>query len=591
MIVKMQKITLLVSEKYHEPALKVLRKLGVVHVNYIHKPFSEDIQSLETEVEKVENALRLISFDNQESPEKRGIASAVEDVNRILSLAQRKDTLERELRDLVQKRQWFDEWGVVSYASLQQLQQAGIHLRFYLADKRAFRKVAADKQIYIVKKEGNRVRIALFADSPEEKLDFKEDKFPDVEFNSLEPEIARIRQELSGLQDELKKLNEARNELLEYDSELKKRLEFDKVRDSMGHDAQIVYLQGYCPLDKVQQIKKVAKREGWGYSIEDPDDPDDVPTLIRNPKWVRVIEPLFQFMGTLPGYKEQDVSFVFLLFFSLFYAMLVGDAGYGLLFLLATFYVARKKKSAPREPFKLMYVLSGTTIVWGVLTGTWFGSEKIAELPLVKAFVIDQIDSFSYSNQSFMMKLTFIIGVVHLSVGRLLAMIQKMNSLKAIAEIGWIAILWGVYFVANSLILANPLPGYVWLLFVIGSALIMVFANFQKNVLKGMIQTISNLPLGIINTFSDVVSYIRLFAVGLATVIVAASFNEMASDAAVDTVSSGLIAALILVFGHALNILLAMMSVLVHGVRLNMLEFSSHVGMKWSGKPYRPFQE
>jgi V/A-type H+-transporting ATPase subunit I len=125
----------------------------------------------------------------------------------------------------------------------------------------------------------------------------------------------------------------------------------------------------------------------------------------------------------------------------------------------------------------------------------------------------------------------------------------------------------------------------------VGSGLVLVFESFQKNILKGMGETLINLPLSVIATFSDVVSYLRLFAVGYASVVVSQSFNEMAIGDGVNSVIRGLITALILFFGHLLNAVLSIMAVLVHGVRLNMLEFSSHMKMAWSGKEYKPFTE
>jgi len=181
-----------------------------------------------------------------------------------------------------------------------------------------------------------------------------------------------------------------------------------------------------------------------------------------------------------------------------------------------------------------------------------------------------------------MMKLTFTIGIIHLTVARLLAASKKLPSPTAVADVGWVLILWCVYFVANQLVLSEPMPGFAMYLLYGGVALVGLFANFQKNIIKGLLLSLGNLPLDIISSFSDIVSYIRLFAVGIATVTVAASFNDMAG---------GIAAPLVLVLGHGLNIILAMMSVLVHGVRLNMLEFSGHLGQEWSGKEYKPFKE
>ena len=361
----------------------------------------------------------------------------------------------------------------------------------------------------------------------------------------------------------------------------------------VGEEDDLAYLQGFCPEETVPQLKKLAEKDGWGYVIENPDDPAEVPTLIRNPKWIRIIEPLFNFMGTLPGYNEPDVSLVFLAFFSIFYAMIVGDAGYGLIFLITTFIFARKKKDAPREFFNLMYLMSGTTIVWGLITGTWFGAEKISQLPFLKIFIIDKIYSFNPNPESqlFIMQLTFIIGVVQLSIGHLISAFRKMNSLTAIAEIGWVLVLGAVYFIANNIVLGKEMAGATMPLFISGVALILLFANFQKNIIKGILSTLGNLPLDIISSFSDVVSYIRLFAVGLATVIVATSFNQMAIGSGIDSILSGIIAAIILLLGHSINLALCGMSILVHGVRLNMLEFSGHVGVQWTGKAYKPFKE
>jgi V/A-type H+-transporting ATPase subunit I len=124
-----------------------------------------------------------------------------------------------------------------------------------------------------------------------------------------------------------------------------------------------------------------------------------------------------------------------------------------------------------------------------------------------------------------------------------------------------------------------------------GSILVILFTDPQKNILKGIGSGLQNFLLSVVNSFTDVVSYVRLFAVGLAGVAVADSFNSMAMDSGFGSISSGLVAAAILIIGHSLNIVLGPMSVLVHGVRLNVLEFCSHIDIKWSGFEYKPLKE
>jgi V/A-type H+-transporting ATPase subunit I len=352
----------------------------------------------------------------------------------------------------------------------------------------------------------------------------------------------------------------------------------------------LAWLQGFCPLDSVKKIKKTAQKNSWAIAVEKPDNPREVPTLIKNPKWVEIIKHVFNFMGTLPGYKEYDISFWFLLFFSLFFAMLVGDAGYGIIFLIATYLARRKFKQAPAAPFFLIYTLSFATVIWGALSGNWFGVEAIAKLPLFNFLVLDQINSFAKMNQNFMIYFCFIIGVVHLSIAHLIKSFRYLNSLKALAEIGWVCILWTAFFVASQLLVGKPFPNFTLWLGVAGITAVILFSNFQKNVLKGALSTLGTLPLDVISSFTDIISYLRLFAVGYATLAVATAFNTMATSTGLGGFLGGAVAAIILFFGHSLNILLCLMSVVVHGIRLNLLEFSGQLGMEWSGKEYRPFR-
>ena len=514
---------------------------------------------------------------------KTGI-EAPELVTKALELDERRHTLRSELNEKQEMFKWFESWGKVSLASLDKLKEAGLFVHFYTTDKEGLKKVPADKQIAVVQDSKDGVKFAYFGESEDDKLDYTEQRMPQVEVSQLESRIAEIEKELDIINKEIAELVPYRDVLQDYKTGIVKKLELNNVLYGMADEQQFAYLQGFCPEDQVQNIESASEQNGWGIIVEDPDDPSEVPTLLRNKKPIRIVQPLFDFMGTFPGYHEMDISFVFLLFFSVFYAMIVGDAGYGLIFLGLTAWARIKMKKAPSEPFILFFVLSIATIIWGAITGTWFGSKAISEWPVLNMFIIPEIYSFAGTDaaQNFMMKLTFTIGIIHLTFAHLMAATKKLPSPKALADVGWVLILWCVYFVARQLVLGETMPGFAVYLLYAGALLVGVFANFQKNILKGFALSIADLPLSIISSFSDIVSYIRLFAVGIATVTVAASFNDMAG---------GIIAPLVLVLGHGLNIILAMMSVLVHGVRLNMLEFSGHLGQEWSGKEYKPFKE
>jgi V/A-type H+-transporting ATPase subunit I len=474
---------------------------------------------------------------------------------------------------------------------LQKLREAGIAVRFYMADKNSIKNIPAEEKIHVVKEEQGTIYFAFFTESPDDHLDYKQDFMPNVELSYLEDRMTKTQKRIEKIDSEVRELSNLRNMLEAYRVDLGKRLEFSKVMYSMGEVENIAYLQGFSPVDTIADIKRTAKEDGWAYLIQEPDEPFEVPTMLHQPKWLRIVNPIFNFMGALPGYKELDISFWFLLFFSLFFGIIIGDAGYGLIFLLASFYFSRKMKDVPKEPFVLINVLSVATIIWGIVSGNWFGFQKIGQLPFLNFLIISQMDAFVDVNQMFIMYLCFFIAAIHLTVAHGLSAVRDIKSPVAFAEVGWIFVVWTLFFAANNLVLKKAFPSFMAFVFIVGVLMILVFANFQKNILKGVAKTLSSLPLDIISSFSDVVSYLRLFAVGYATVTVALSFNGMAGQLGFGSVVTSLISSFILFIGHSLNIVLALMSVIVHGIRLNMLEFSGHLNMQWSGRQYEPFKE
>ncbi|MFA4839222.1 MAG: hypothetical protein WC703_07095 [Candidatus Neomarinimicrobiota bacterium] len=595
MIVPMKKATLLVSAREQDNALKRLRRLGVVHIHQPNVPVSDDISHIESQIAAVERCLTIFGKEPNAKPEKEfDLRAAESTVQQTLALLDQRTKLAAEFDVEKEKRGWFQNWGNISKSDLELLKQKGIFVRLYTADKSFAKKLPPEKNIYVVGQDKTRAYLALISGDESEKLDLKEDFPPAEDLRSVEDRFYSIERELLRINDEINELSKSRQLTVNYHFYLQKRLEFAKVRTGMGNIESVCYLEGFCPTDTVSALKDVADAEGWGYIFDDPDDPAIVPTLIRRPKWLNMVEPVFKFMGTIPGYAELDIGFWFLGFFSLFFAILIGDAGYGTVFLIAGILLRRKYKNAPKEPFLLLYVLSGALIFWGAITGTWFGFEQIARLPFFKSLIIEKVSAWSNNPDAvtnFLMYFTFLIGAVHLSLGHFLHGLKKLPSLQFLAQIGWMFIVWGMFFLAGTLVLNKALPSVALWGIGVGTALVGCFDNYEKgHFWRGFGATIGNLPLSVIGSFGDVVSYVRLFAVGLAGSVVESSFNSMATSG-VDNFFNAIIAIIVLIFGHSLNMALGAMSVIVHGIRLNMLEFSSHLGMTWTGKAYQPFSE
>ncbi len=589
MIVKMKKITILVSNRNKETSLKELQKAGLVHIKNINKPLNEDINKLENDIESAERALNVIEDTENEkaSLSYTDIENVVKEINQIHG---QKENISNKREDLKRKADWYKKWDNFSLEEVEDLKKENIYLKFYICSKKDLKGIGKDKLVQIVNQVGSTIYLVFITRDKEQDLSLKKIALPGESLSSVRDKIGKLSNKLKELDNRFKELSRFRDDILNFKEQALKKLEFSKVNAGMAAEEGFSYLQGFCPYDSVKEIKKLSQLNGWGIIVEDPQNLQEPPTLLRNPKWIEIIKPVFNFMGTLPGYNEYDVSFWFLMFFSIFFALLVGDAGYGFLFLAATYFFSRKvKKPNAKKPFFLMYVLSVSTIAWGVVTGTYFGYEQFAQIPFLNSLIIKRIDSFAQGNQNFIMYLCFIIGAVQLTIGHLIRAYRYINSLFALSQLGWISIIWGLFCVVRFLLVGMPLFDYTGHLIGAGSVLVIFFSKPDKNIFKAAAFGLSDLPLTAINSFSDIVSYVRLFAVGYATVAVASSFNEMALSIGFDNIFKGLMGAMVLFLGHSLNILLALMAVIVHGIRLNMLEFSNHLDMEWSGHEYKPF--
>lgn len=366
---------------------------------------------------------------------------------------------------------------------------------------------------------------------------------------------------------------------------LAERIDFADAEAAMAQQGAVAVLSGWVPARRLDEVRTAAHERGWGLLARPPLDDELPPTLIVPPRAFRAMRELFDGLGIAPAYREADVSVPFMAYFSLFFAMLVGDGAYGAIFLGVTLALRRRMS---RSWFALMTVFSSATVVWGVLSNTWFGAAIpwLSQLPTV-AWLADP----SYHH---MMLLCFTIGASHLTLARVWNGCCLWPDSTALAQFGWAGVVVFMYLVTNSIV--GIFPGIpVWGFWLFGVSTVLVFGfSVKPSELKTRGAELGMLPLNIMSVLGDVISYVRLFAVGLASVKVAENFNAMAIGLFgghawwVDALMAVAMVVILLV-GHTLNLAMAALSVLVHAVRLNTLEFSNHKGVSWSGYAYRPF--
>jgi len=587
MIVPMKKSSIIILAKDTQNCLLELRRLGVLHIEHQRVPQGKDITMLKDEIILINDALGILMQTDPSCPSLAENAEVKVDdwrhiARHIIDTRKRIEHAEEYARNLsVQIEQW-KPWGDFDPEEIKKLKEKDIYIKLYQVPYKNIKELPKDLAIKTIFTEKGTAH-CLAVGQKEFSLSFKEISLPNMGLEAMRKRLLENGKVLKGLKEDLRSSCNYYQRLIEIKKKLEKELEMQEAIRGMGEAGELAYVTGYIPVDTAQALSDLAKKERWGISITEPSEEDSVPTFIRNKRWINTISPLFKVLDVTPGYKELDVSPLVLIFFSIFFAMIIGDAGYGLLFLFLTAYAHKKmgKKIHDKTAFFLLYVLSSCTILWGLLTGTFFGQEwnlKAGLKPLVPALTDTKV----------LQAFCFFLGALHLTLAHLWRALRQFPALTAGAEIGWIAVIWAAFFLAKTLVLGDMFPFFGKWLIIGGVTLVIFFSSPQRNILKTIAKGIASVALSLVNNFTDVVSYIRLFAVGLATVAIADTVNTLAVSAGG---GNWLISAPILLLGHTINFVLGPVGVLVHGVRLNVLEFSSHIGVTWSGAKYQPLKE
>lgn len=587
MITPMKRVSIICLHSDKEIALDQLRTLGVLHV-VPEKELSGDTLAAATAAVKTARTA-LSTLEAFEKPFHHSSAAGNSDIDALIQKVAddhaRRSHLEEQLATLRLTRHTQSPFGDFSPETIRGFAARGIVVKLFHTRNLGLLEVPEGVQIHVIFKDKNGAYIAAIGDV-DFTLDAEPFHLPKQSLSELDAEIANHLHNIETINSELHTLTP--NKTLVADA-LHHRMEteqFARVHDGMGHQGRVAYLSGFAPVDTVSSIQSAAANYGWALKVEEPSTDDVVPTLLKMPRWVQPVKAVLNMLAILPGYRESDISGLFLIFFSIFFAILIGDAGYGTLFLLVTLYARHRKPKAPAYPFILFGILSVCTILWGVLTGNYFGIESKLLPGVLQKVQIGWLTGEDARNN--VINLCFIIGAVHLTIAHVWNAIALAPALKALAQVGWIGLVWSMFLIAQYMVLGSSIPRFFLPLFIGSLLLILLFMTSPKDFKKDWIQH-AMFPLSVVNCFVDVVSYIRLFAVGLASLAVAQSFNGMAIGLGIEKIWTIPLVVLILLFGHGLNIILCALGILVHGVRLNTLEFSLHKNIEWKGVPYRPF--
>ena len=448
------------------------------------------------------------------------------------------------------------------------------------------------------------------------------DSEPDLPLNrtSLDRRpLSELKQRLATVEQELETLHWDRVAMTRWLTLLERDRDYaddelarEEAVERMFGDQDLFALQAWAPKSALAELESFAKNFGLAMTVAAPAAGESPPTLLKNPLVVAGAEGAVTFYIT-PSYQAWDPTWIMYFSFALFFAMIMSDAAYGLIMgvLLAFFWKKLSGTEKLREFRLLLVALVVATVVYGVAIGSFFGVTpagfdrlqlKVEGQPLT-------------SHQDAMMMLSLAIGVFHLSLANLINAWRFMGSPQALCSLGWALAISGGFMFGLFTAPENKAaiwlgqwigqPAEVWQPLMRQSGLVSLLAGLGMVFLFSSSRPFFSLKLsdwgwrvldgllGLTNVtkaFGDTLSYLRLFALGLASAQLAVTFNQLAAGVQEVQGLGFLLAIMILVIGHGVNILLGIMGGVVHGLRLNCIEF-----FNWSlteeGYPFRPFSK
>ena len=612
MITKMNKLTLLVYHKEYIDFLQRLRDVGVVHIverksGVAENPEVEKQMALAARYMRTIKRMERCAVENVQPA--NGTDTAISIVERCETLQAETEQYKSVLQTVEKDIALLEPWGNFDCATIEKLEEAGYEMHFFISPVKSFNQEWTELFNAIVVAE-HASRLYFVTVTPKGvtvDIDAETAKLPDASLASLESEKERVEKRIDALAKELNELAVAElNTLHAAHEALMHEIEFMKVTldgEKVSGD-KLILLEGWVPEENLAELKAMLDASGAFYDVRPVCRDDKAPVKLKNNAFTRMYEVLTKMYG-MPSGTDFDPTPIVAPFFSLFFAFCMGDAGYGLILILLGFLLKKKMGKDMAGMMNLVITLGIFTTVIGAILGTFFGMSLLGDFELpekIRQFIIaGNIELFGsiYDKQ---MVLALGIGVVHISLAMT---VKAINSTvfygfkESLSAWGWwLVVVGGV--VLGTLTFLSVIPAEIskWALIAIGSlgALgIYVLNNLRRNVL-------ANIGAGLWDTYNmasgllgDILSYIRLFALGLAGGMLGQTFNSLAMmlvdgkeglGAVIGWVGFGLI----IVLGHTLNIAMSCLSAFVHPLRLTFVEYFKNAGYEGKGEEYKPFK-
>ena len=603
MVKKMKKFSFLIYHNDYDVFLQDLRKLGLIHVAQQVKEVeqNDELEDYLSQLKKLQDSKKILQ--KSVSDEKVEIPPNAADVDLGYKIPQKIEDIQKRIAILNQQVQvsakeleTLRPWGNFDTEIIKNLKQAGYNIDFFSIQKSAYNPEWEKMYNAILINESSRYNFITVSkqDNVAEELGLEPVDLPDVSFHDLSNLIESIKAKRDKEEETLKTLSADIPSLDAAIANVESKISLKKVvlNTNRVADDKLMLMQGWAPEENESKIVSYLKSKDAYYELSDPSPEDDVPIKFNNNKFFKLFEPITK-LYMLPKYNELDLTPYFAPFFMLFFGLSLGDIGYGLFLFTAATVVKIWKKSSLEDSFKsilsLVQVLGTSAFFSGFLSGGFFGIQ-LYELDWP---IAQKMGEMFYFDNYQMFSLSLILGVIQVLFGMVIKVFNRailFGFVHAISTIGWVVLLMS-FIVAALFPAVLPMTGIVHLVIIALSAIVIFFLNSPgKNIFL-------NLGLGVWDTYNmatgllgDILSYVRLFALGLSGGILASVFTSIATGMSPDNIILGpIVTILIFVIGHSINIFMNTLGAIVHPLRLTFVEFFKNAEFSGGGQKYQPF--
>lgn len=632
MIEKMKKLELLLFYREREQFLESLRTLGVVHVvEDLQKGENQRVQELQSTLrlcERVQRKLASVNNSRTDASNASAETDAASVLKRFEELENEKERINQEITACSKDLSVLQPWGQFDPVSIKKLVNYGIKVRFLSMPVKRFDVLDTNNlPLREISRVNGQVNFVAVEYGEQLSLDAEEVRLPEVSMSELKAKLTRLQEKEKEIEKQFIELAASADSVRKYCIEISNQLHYEKAKEAMADqaDGKLLHMSGWFPVDREKDLLKFFDKHAVYFSVRDPLPGEDIPVKLKNSKIAKLYEPITG-IYSLPDYLELDTTPFVAPFFTIFFGLCLGDAGYGLLLLIGALIARSKVQSKLKPVISLVVILALSTVISGVLLNSFFGYAIFGGPGVEGAFFPSGVKKFAplspfmtEKGQVFPgLSLAIVLGFVQLLFGMLMkSYIGVKNGgiacgLQPVASI--MMIVGGIIWAAHANFLSLGIPAFevgpvkigmmiVSLPLVLGKVLLfsglvifLLFNNVDKKIhvrpLIGLYE-FYNFASGLLG---NILSYLRLFALGLAGGLLGAAFNQIAflmitrPDGSINYASAGIVGTvLVLILGHALNISLSLIGSFVHPLRLTLVEFYGAIGFKGGSKPYRPF--